>query len=106
MSVSDIALIPSDKLVGLVCFDGSGLSHTAVLANALGIPAVMGTGRLRRLVDDAQIIVDGNNGQVLLNPGDAVLAEYQRLVNDRRALMKQLEKMRDLPAVSRGMVSP
>ena len=100
VSVSDIALIPSDKLVGLVCFDGSGLSHTAVLANALGIPAVMGTGRLRRLIDDAQIIVDGNNGQVLLNPGDAVLAEYQRLVNDRRALMKQLEKMRDLPAVS------
>lgn len=100
VSVSDIALIPSDKLVGLVCFDGSGLSHTAVLANALGIPAVMGTGRLRRLVDDAKIIVDGNNGQVLLNPGDAVLAEYQRLVNDRRALIKQLEKMRDLPAVT------
>ncbi|WP_438951559.1 phosphoenolpyruvate--protein phosphotransferase [Porticoccus sp.] len=100
VSVSDIALIPSDRLVGLVCFDGSGLSHTAVLANALGIPAVMGTGRVRRLVDNASIIVDGNYGQVLLNPGDGVLSEYQRLVNDRRALMKQLEKMRDLPAVT------
>jgi len=100
VSVSDIAAVPSERLVGLVCFEGSGLSHTAVLANALGIPAVMGTGRIRRLVDQASIIVDGNNGQVTLNPGDMVIAEYQRLANDRRSLMKQLEKLRELPSIT------
>lgn len=100
VSVSDIASVPSERLVGLVCFEGSGLSHTAVLANALGIPAVMGTGRIRRLVDHASIIVDGNNGQVTLNPGDMVIAEYQRLANDRRSLMKQLEKLRELPSIT------
>ncbi|WP_461516516.1 phosphoenolpyruvate--protein phosphotransferase [Porticoccus sp.] len=100
VSVSDIASVPSERLVGLVCFEGSGLSHTAVLANALGIPAVMGTGRIRRLVDNASIIVDGNNGQVTLAPSEMVLAEYQKLANDRRSLMKQLERLRELPAIT------
>ena len=100
VSVSDIASVPSERLVGLVCFEGSGLSHTAVLANALGIPAVMGTGRIRRLVDNASIIVDGNIGQVTLTPSEMVLAEYQKLANDRRSLMKQLERLRELPAIT------
>jgi len=100
VSVSDIAMVPSEHLVGLVCFEGSGLSHTAVLANALGIPAVMGTGRIRRLVDNASIIVDGNNGQVTLNPSEMLLAEYQQLADERRSLMKQLEQLRELPSVT------
>ncbi|MCB1675506.1 MAG: phosphoenolpyruvate--protein phosphotransferase, partial [Halioglobus sp.] len=100
VSVSEISAIPPEQLVGIVCFAGSSLSHTAVLANALGVPAVMGTGTIRKLEDAAQIIVDGNRGQVLLHPGPTIVAEYQRLVDELRSLTRRLEGMRDLPAAT------
>ena len=100
VSVSDIAAVPADKLAGIICLEGSGLSHTAVLANALGVPAVMGTGVVRGLEDNAQIIVDGNVGQVVLNPGPTVLTEFTRLAEDRSSLLRRLEKIQELPATT------
>ncbi|MCB1679971.1 MAG: phosphoenolpyruvate--protein phosphotransferase [Halioglobus sp.] len=100
VNVSEISAVPAGQLVGIVCFAGSSLSHTAVLANALGVPAVMGTGTIRKLQDGAQIIVDGNHGQVLLQPGPTVVAEYQRLVDERRSRTRRLEGIRDLPAAT------
>jgi phosphotransferase system enzyme I (PtsI)/phosphotransferase system enzyme I (PtsP) len=87
-------------LEAIVCFEGSSLSHTAVLANALGIPAVMGTGVIRNLANDCLLIVDGNSGQVMVNPGESLLAEYRKLEDDQRFLMKQLEQIRELPALT------
>lgn len=100
VSVSEIAAVPTGMLEGIVCFEGSSLSHTAVLANALGIPAVMGTGAVRGLGDDTPLIVDGNNGQIMVNPGATLLAEYQQLADEQRFLMRQLERIRDLPAAT------
>jgi phosphotransferase system enzyme I (PtsI)/phosphotransferase system enzyme I (PtsP) len=98
VSVSDIAAVPAGMLEGIVCFEGSSLSHTAVLANALGIPAVMGTGLIRNLADDTLLVVDGGSGLVMVNPGAALLAEYIKLADDQRFRMKQLEQIRELPA--------
>jgi phosphoenolpyruvate-protein phosphotransferase len=98
VSVSDIAAIPVELLVGIVCFEGSSLSHTAVIANALGIPAVMGAGTMRNLADNTLLIVDGNAGQVMRNPGPALLTEYRKLADDQRFLSKRLERLRSLPA--------
>jgi len=100
VSVSDIAAVPTGMLMGIVCFEGSALSHTAVLANALGVPAVMGTGSIRNLVNDCLLIVDGNSGQVVLNPAAPVLAEYRKLEDDQRLLLQQLEQIREFPAVT------
>jgi phosphotransferase system enzyme I (PtsI)/phosphotransferase system enzyme I (PtsP) len=100
ISVSEIAAVPAGMLEAIVCFEGSSLSHTAVLANALGIPAVMGTGVIRNLANDSLLIVDGNSGQVMVNPGESLLAEYRKLEDDQRFLMKQLEQIRELPALT------
>ena len=100
VSVSEIAAVPAGMLAGIVCLEGSSLSHTAVLANALGIPAIMGTGSIRNLANDCLMIVDGNSAQVMLNPGAALLAEYRKLEDDQRFLMQQLEQIRELPAVT------
>ena len=100
ISVSEIAAVPTGMLEAIVCFEGSSLSHTAVLANALGVPAVMGTGVIRNLADHCLLIVDGNSGQVMLNPGESLLAEYRKLEDDQRFLVKQLEQIRELPAVT------
>jgi len=100
VSVSDIASVPAGQLAGVVCFEGSSLSHTAVLANALGVPAIMGTGVIRGLAEGATVIVDGNNAQVILRPGGMLLEEYRKLAAGQRDLMRRLEIIRDLPAVT------
>ncbi len=100
VSVSDIAAVPSGMLEGIVCFEGSSLSHTAVLANALGVPAVMGTGLIRNLTVNCRLIVDGSQGQVIQSPGTSLLAEYRKLQDDQHFLAKRLEKIRELPTVS------
>lgn len=100
VSVSEIAALATSKLAGIVCFEGSSLSHTAVLANALGIPAVMGTGTIRDLGNDTKIIVDGDGGQVLPRPSRAVLLEFKKLVDYRTLFNERLQGIRDLPAIT------
>lgn len=100
VSVSDIAKIPQEQLVGIICFEGSTLSHTAVLANAMGIPAVMGTGPIKSMHVGETLILDGNQGQVILNPGKKVRKEYQRLIDENKKFTKQFENLRDEPAVT------
>lgn len=101
ISVSDIASLPTDKLAGIVCFDGAALSHIAVFANALGIPAVMGIGEIKNLLDGEQLIVDGNSAQLIRNPSQVVLAEFEALINSRQHFDKQLKVLRDLPAITK-----
>ncbi|MFT5484639.1 MAG: phosphoenolpyruvate-protein phosphotransferase, partial [Halieaceae bacterium] len=100
VSVSDIAAIPVDRLVGIVCFAGSSMSHTAILANALDIPAVMGTGVIHELENDRAIIVDGDNATVWLDPETELLAKYQRQVEDHHFRTRRLATIRELPAIT------
>jgi phosphotransferase system enzyme I (PtsI)/phosphotransferase system enzyme I (PtsP) len=100
VSVSDIARIPGEYLAGIVCYQGSNLSHTAVLANALGVPAVMGIGEIREILNDDVVIADGNTAQVLLRPNSAVLNEYTRSLRAESQLKTELQSLRDLPAVT------
>ena len=100
VSISDIAAVPSDKLVGLICFSGSSLSHTAVLANALGIPAVMGVGQLKNLRNRERFIVDGNSGQIVRWPNEMLCSEFQRLIDEERLLLSKLSSLKDEPALT------
>ena len=100
VSISDIASVPSDKLAGIICFAGSSMSHTAVLANALGVPAVMGVGPLKHLRNRERFIVDGNSGQIVRYPNDMLCAEFQRLMDEERQLLSKLTTLRDLPALT------
>ncbi|MES2604720.1 MAG: phosphoenolpyruvate--protein phosphotransferase [Pseudomonadota bacterium] len=100
VSVSDIATVPTEKLVGIICFEGSSLSHTAVLANALGVPAVMGIGNFKNLRNRERFIVDGNTGQVVRYPNDRLCAEFQQLINEEKQLSNKLSALRDEPALT------
>jgi phosphotransferase system enzyme I (PtsI)/phosphotransferase system enzyme I (PtsP) len=100
ISVSDIVSLPVDKLVAIVCTGGAALSHIAVFANALGIPALMGVGELRNLDEGEQVIVDGNLGQLIRSPSDLVLDEYQGLLDSRKDTDRQLSKLSELPAIT------
>lgn len=100
VSISDIAGVPSDKLAGIICLAGSSMSHTAVLANALGVPSVMGVGPLKNLRNRERFIVDGNSGQIVRYPNDMLCAEFQRLIDEERQLLNKLTTLRDLPAIT------
>ncbi|MFT7177715.1 MAG: phosphotransferase system enzyme I (PtsI)/phosphotransferase system enzyme I (PtsP) [Halioglobus sp.] len=100
VSISDIAGVPKEYLAGIVCFGGSVMSHTAVLANALGVPAVMGLGELKGICNGETIIVDGDHGAVVLHPDEAIQKEYELLLHARLQEEGELSHWRDRPALT------
>ncbi|MDX1318806.1 MAG: phosphoenolpyruvate--protein phosphotransferase, partial [Oceanospirillum sp.] len=93
--------IPKEKLTGLVSVQGSSNSHVAILARAMGIPAVMGTVDLPLgLLNGQQLIVDGYQGVVFNNPSDELLIQYGNLMRAEQKLQKGLEDLAGLPSVT------
>jgi len=77
VTATDLADVPLDCLSGIVSAHGSSSSHVAILAHALGIPAVMGVPNLPvKQLDGVKLILDGYNGSAFINPDKSVLDEY------------------------------
>ncbi|MCU1721913.1 MULTISPECIES: phosphoenolpyruvate--protein phosphotransferase [unclassified Pseudomonas] len=90
--------VPEGKLVGLVSVLGSGNSHVAILARAMGIPTVMGLVDLPySKVDGIQMIVDGYKGDVYTNPSEVLRKHYADVVEEERQLAQGLDALRELP---------
>ncbi len=89
------------RLRGLVIEDGSGQSHVAIVAKALGIPAVgQAEGIVERVTAGDAIIVDGVIGEVHVRPSPDVVSAYTDKVRFRARRQKQYAALRDLPAVT------
>ena len=98
LSPAMLGEVPEGKLVGLVSVLGSGNSHVAILARAMGIPTVMGAVDLPySKIDGIQLIVDGYHGEVFTNPSAALSRQYSAVVEEERELVKGLEALRELP---------
>jgi phosphotransferase system enzyme I (PtsP) len=103
---SDLAMLDHDKILGIVTQKGNAYSHAAIMAKSLGIPAVLGVAGLIAAADvKDEIIVDGTSGHLYLNPGASVKKEYVRLELEYAGRMKELEGLRDLPAVTTDGIS-
>ncbi|UAW98872.1 phosphoenolpyruvate--protein phosphotransferase [Halopseudomonas nanhaiensis] len=93
--------VPKEKLVGLVSVLGSGSSHVAILARAMGVPTVMGALDLPYTrMDGLELIVDGNHGEVYCNPSAELRRHYLELISEERELVQGLEQLRDVPCVT------
>jgi len=93
--------VPEGKLKGLVSVLGSGNSHVAILARAMGIPTVMGLVDLPySKVDGIEMIVDGARGEVFTNPGEVLRRQYASVVEEERQLSEGLDALRELPCVT------
>ncbi|MDD0973576.1 phosphoenolpyruvate--protein phosphotransferase [Pseudomonas fontis] len=93
--------VPEGKLVGLVSVLGSGNSHVAILARAMGIPTVMGLVDLPySKVDGIGMIVDGYKGEVYTNPSDVLCKQYAEVVEEERQLAQGLDALRELPCIT------
>ncbi len=94
--------IPRSKLVGLVSVKGSGNSHVAILARAMGVPTIMGLADIpASQLDNRRLIVDGYNGQIFANPSTELRRYYEAIVKEEQALTRGLEALRKKPCITK-----
>ena len=90
-----------EHVVGLLSEEGTRTAHAAILAHSLGIPAVMGVaGALDRVRNGMMILLDGQSGNVLLDPTPEELDAAKTRVSRRQRFEMQLESVVDKPAVT------
>ncbi|AHC38484.1 phosphoenolpyruvate--protein phosphotransferase [Pseudomonas fluorescens] len=101
LTATQLGEVPEGKLVGLVSVLGSGNSHVAILARAMGIPTVMGLVDLPySKVDGIDMIVDGHRGEVYTNPSDVLRKQFAEVVEEEKQLAQGLDSLRELPCVT------
>ena len=108
LTASTLGEIPRDRLAGIVSMRGSANSHTAILARAMGIPAVVGVEDLPlKQMPDQKLVVDGYNGRIYVNPHADLLARFEALLAEDQALSAELAPLAGLPAAtSDGVATP
>ncbi|RIA21306.1 phosphotransferase system enzyme I (PtsP) [Ectopseudomonas oleovorans] len=98
LSPAMLGEVPEGKLAGLISVTGSGNSHVAIFARAMGIPTVMGVVDLPySKIDGIKLIVDGYHGEVFTNPSDLLSKQYADVVEEERQLTEGLDALRELP---------
>jgi phosphotransferase system enzyme I (PtsI) len=89
-------------VLAIVTERGTRSSHTAILARALEIPAVVGAGEvLGRIAHGDRIVVDGLHGRVTINPSPVALEEAERRARRYREMAQGLRQLKDRPATTR-----
>ena len=97
-----LGAIPVERLGGVVSLRGSGNSHVAILARAMGVPAVMGALDLPAYeLEGAEVIVDGHYGDVYTRPSPARLTENRLLLQQEQVFAEELNDLKELPGVTR-----
>jgi phosphotransferase system enzyme I (PtsI) len=102
LTPSQTAGMDRDHIKGIITDAGGATSHTAIVARALGIPAVVG---LNDITTDAAggdtVIVDGHRGSVVVQPDDATREQYQALSVQQNEFIHSLDALQNLPAVTK-----
>ncbi|MGR3303425.1 MAG: phosphoenolpyruvate--protein phosphotransferase [Candidatus Scalindua sp.] len=102
LSPSQIASLDTTRVRGFVTDIGSRNSHSAIVARALGIPAVVGLGTATvDIFGGDRVIIDGNRGIVIVRPDEKTIKEYQSIEKDFYVFEEKLSsELKDLPAVT------
>jgi phosphotransferase system enzyme I (PtsI) len=101
LTPSQTAGFDRSKVIGFATDLGGTTSHTAIIAKALEIPAVVGVQTLlQRATDGAPIIVDGDTGSVTLHPTPEALAEAKRAIEQRKLYRISVGEVANLPCIT------
>jgi phosphotransferase system enzyme I (PtsI) len=102
LSPADTAQLHKAAVAGLVTDAGGKTSHTAIIARAHEIPAVVGLENITEVIEtDDLVLIDGSAGLVIVNPTAATVGEYREEQRRQVAAGALLHAMRDLPARTR-----
>ncbi len=101
LTLSDAVMVYGKKQTAFATETGSQTSHTAILARAFGIPAVVGLRHvLGELKNGEPAVLDGYHGLLIINPTYKSVGGYQLMHAAQQDLHKDLEKIRDMPATT------
>ncbi len=101
LSPSDTATMHKKNVIGFITDIGGRTSHTAIMAKSLELPAVVGLEvATQKIKSGDTLIVDGNRGEVFINPDKAILRKYENLRHRFEVFEKRILKTKDLPAVT------
>ena len=100
VSPSTLFEMRTQRIVGLATETGSPLSHTAIMARSLEIPAVLGASELSEVSSGDLLIVDGERGVVICSPTEETLAEYKGRDRDGKKLKRKAGPAALAPSVT------
>jgi phosphotransferase system enzyme I (PtsI) len=96
---SQTAALDRAHVRGFATDVGGRTSHTAIVARAMSIPAVVGLGNITGEVNTGDtVIIDGHHGVVIINPDEEQLAEHREAEKQRGAIDRMLAELQSLPA--------
>ncbi len=105
LTPSQTAGFDRTKVLAFVTDLGGPTSHTAIVARALGLPAVVGCQRMTASVTDGStVIVDGDRGTVILSPDGETIEQYTGYVEQAKTYRLSLREVASLPSITRDGV--
>ena len=101
LSPADMLQFKQSVFAGFVTDVGGKTSHTAIVARSMDIPAVVGARAASHLVrQDDWVVIDGDAGVVIVDPSEAVLAEYASRQRQAELERERLARLKNTPAVT------
>jgi len=98
---ADAALMDPGRVIGFATVLGGAEGHAAIMARALGFPAISGVGALTYGIRTGEtIIIDGRKGEIIVRPDPETLQFYRQEVVRKKQEDKRLSALRSLPAVT------
>ena len=102
LTPADTVVMQNQNIAGFITELGGPLSHTAILARSLGIPAVVGIQSARSLLQqEEQLVIDGGSGMVLAGVNENTIKEYRHLQREQKEARRKLDSLRNVSAKSR-----
>ena len=106
MKTSDTVILGKRKIEGLALTEGGPSSHVAILANSYGIPLVVGLENIEDQIDSNQVIVvNGDIGEVIVNPDAATLTEANTKILSARNSRISLQPQKTEPCSRSTQIS-
>ncbi|MBE6052162.1 MAG: phosphoenolpyruvate--protein phosphotransferase [Clostridium sp.] len=103
LTPSDTAQLDRTKVIGFMTNIGGRTSHAAIMARTLEIPAVLGLGDITTSVKNGDVVIlDGITGDVIINPSQDVIAEYEAKKEKFIKEQEELKKLIDVKTTTKS----
>lgn len=100
---SVIAGMETEKIAGVLLGSGSTTAHAVIIAKARAIPTIVGLNkedRIDRIADGDHVIMDGERGEIVINPAPEDIASYDEKIKKQKELAAHYAALKDLPAAT------
>ena len=99
---SDTVKLSPEKVKGIITQEGGVTSHVSIIAKSMNIPTLVGVkGILDKVEEGMTVCMDAEAGVIILDPDEEILAQYQAKRKAYEEERVRLEKLREIPAVTK-----